>query len=137
MLQKYKEILFGLAFGIGAVVLDTGMDAWTNGNSLPDEVAEHPHMMLYRAVFIVLGLALGSLLWQRNRRERAYRQIAETLRTIQRECGTQAFLLRSTLQNLLIRDDVRLSPEASQLVQQAYQKTEQLERIAEMKLPSV
>jgi H+/Cl- antiporter ClcA len=136
MLQKYKEILFGLAFGIGAVVLDTGMDALADGNSLADEVAEHPHMMLYRVVFIVLGLALGWLLWQRNRRERAYRQIAEALRTIQHECNTQAFVLRSTLQNLLIRDDVRLSPEASQLVQQAYQKTQELQRIAEMKLPS-
>src|SRR5271169_1324189 len=137
MLQNYKEIFFGLAFGIGAVFIDTAMDAMANGNSLLDEVSEHPGMLLYRAVFIVFGLALGWVLWQRNRREREYRQLAETLRKMQQECGKQAFLLRSTLQNLLIRDDVHLSDAASQLVQDAYQKTQELQRIAELKLPPV
>ncbi len=137
MFQKYKEILFGLSFGIGAVIIDTGMDALADGNSLTDEVAEHPGMLLYRAVFIVLGLALGWVLWQRNRREREYRQIAETLRRIQQEYGTQALLLRSTLQNLLIRDDVHLSDAASKLVQEAYQKTQELQKLAELKPPPV
>jgi len=135
MFQKYKEILFGLAFGIGAVVLDTGMDALADGNSVTDEVAEHPGMLLYRAVFIAFGLALGWLLWKRNRREREYRQMAEMLREIQQQCGKQALLLRATLQNLLIRDDVHLGDAASQLVQEAYQKTQELQRIAEQKLP--
>ena len=67
MLENYKEIFFGLAFGIGAVLLDTGMDAIADGNSLTDEVAEHPAMLLYRAVFILLGLVLGWLLWKRTR----------------------------------------------------------------------
>ena len=133
MLQNYKEIFFGFAFGIGAVILDTGMDAIANGNSLLDEVTEHPGMLLYRVVFIVLGLVLGWLLWKRNRRERAYRQLAETLRKLQHECEKQALLLRSTLQNLLIRDDVHLSEAASQLLQKAYQETQELQRIAELK----
>ena len=135
MFQKYKEILFGLAFGIGAVLIDTGMDAVADGNSLMDEVSEHPGMLLYRAAFIVLGLALGWMLWQRSRRERRFRQIAEALRGIQQECGKQALLLRATLQNLLIRDDLQLTDAASQLVQQAYQKTQELQKIAEQKLP--
>jgi hypothetical protein len=137
MLQKYKEIFFGLSFGIGAFVLDTGMDAITDGNSLADEVAEHPGMLLYRAVFILLGLGLGWLLWKRNRREREYRQLAETLRRIRHECEKQALLLRSSLQSLLIRDDLHLGAAASQLVQQAYQQTEDLQRIAETKPPSI
>jgi H+/Cl- antiporter ClcA len=137
MLQNYKEIFFGFAFGIGAVILDTGMDAMANGNGLLDEVTEHPGMLLYRAVFIVLGLVLGWLLWKRNRRERAYRQLAETLRKLQHECEKRALLLRSTLQNLLIRDDVHLSDAASQLVQKAYQETQELQRIAELKSPPV
>jgi hypothetical protein len=136
MLENYKEIFFGLAFGIGAVLLDTGMDAMADGNSLTDEVAEHPAMLLYRAVFILLGLVLGWLLWKRNRREREYRQLAETLRNIQQICEKESLLVRSTLQNLLIRDDVQLSDAATQLVQQAYQKTQDLQRIAELKLPS-
>lgn len=135
MFQKYKEILFGLAFGIGAVFIDLGMDAMTDGNSLTDEVAEHPGMLLYRAAFILLGLALGWLLWQRNRRERTSRQLAEALRRVQQECGTLALLLRSTLQTLLTRDDLHLSDGASQLVHEAYLRSQELQRIAEQKLP--
>jgi hypothetical protein len=137
MFQKYKEIFFGLAFGIGAVLIDTGMDAMADGNSLMDEVAEHPGMMLYRAAFLVLGLALGWLLWQNNRRERRFRQLAETLHRLQQEIGTQTLLLRATLQTLLIRDDLHLSDGASKLVQEAYQRSQELQRIGEFKLPPV
>ena len=124
MFQKYKEIFFGLAFGIGAFLLDTAMDASTFGNSLPDEIAEHPAMLFYRAVFIVLGLGLGWVLWQQNRREREFRQIAETLHRVQQECGNQGLLLHSTLQTLLTRRDLQLSDEASRLVQESYQRSQ-------------
>jgi uncharacterized protein HemX len=135
MFQKYKEVFFGLAFGIGAFLIDTAMDASADGNSLLDEIAEHPGMLVYRFVFIALGLGLGWVLWQRNRREREFRQLAEMLRKLQHECASQALLLRATLQNLLIRDDMHLSDPASQLVQEAYQRSQELERIAEQKLP--
>jgi len=137
MLQNYKEIFFGLAFGIAAVVIDTGMDAIAAGNSLTDEIADRPAMMLYRAVFLLLGLGLGWLLWTRNRREREYRQLTETLRRLHQDLEKQTLLLRSMLQNLLIRDDVHPSEAASQVLQQAYEKTQELQRIAELKLPSV
>jgi len=66
MLQEYKEIFFGIAFGIGAFVIDTAMDAAAEGTSYFGELSAHPTMILYRAVFILLGLALGWLLWQMN-----------------------------------------------------------------------
>ena len=137
MLQHYKEIFFGLAFGIAAALIDTAADAISNGNSLTDEITERPAMLLYRMVFIILGLALGWLLWKTNRREREYRKLAEMLRRLQQECEKRPLLLRATLQNLLVRKDVQLGDEASQLVQQAYQNTQELQKIAESKLPSV
>ncbi len=137
MFQHYKEIFFGLAFGIGAFFLDTGMDAMADGNSLIDEVGEHPGMLLYRAVFIVLGLALGWLLWQRNRRERQFRHVTEALRKLQQECGNEGLMLRSTLQTLLTRDDLQLSDGATQLVRQAYERTPVFQRLAEEKVPEV
>ena len=118
------------------MVADTGVDALSNGNSLGDEVLERPAVMLYRAVFILLGLAFGWLLWKTNRRERQYRQLTETLGRIQRECEQHTLLLRATLQNLLIRNDLHLSEAASQLLRQAYQQTQEFQRIAELKLPS-
>ena len=92
MFQKYKEILFGLAFGIGAVVIDISMDAMADGNSFIDEMAEHPGRLLYRAVFIVFGLVLGWLLWQNNRREREVRRVTDLLHKLQQEFGTQGIL---------------------------------------------
>ena len=135
MFQQYKEIFFGLAFGIGAVIIDTGMDATAEGTSYVGELTAHPVMLLYRAVFILLGLGLGWLLWQRNQTERAVRRLTETLHRIQQQCGTQGFLLRSTLQTLLTRDNLGLSEEAQQLVHDAYQRSQEFEKIAEEKLP--
>ncbi len=137
MFQKYKEVYFGLAFGIGAFLIDTAMDASAAGNSLLNEIAEHPGMLAYRAIFILLGLGLGWALWQRNRRERQFRQIAETLRQVQQECGNQGLLLHSTLQILLTRSDLHLSEEASRLVQEAYQRSQEFQRIAALKTPDI
>lgn len=135
MFQKYKEILFGLAFGVCAFLLDTRMDAMADGNSLLDEVVEHPRMLLYRAVFLLLGLVLGWLLWQRNRREREARQLETTLNRIRQECAAQGLLLGSLLQTLLTRDDLHLTAEASRLVQEAYAKSQALQTIAELRPP--
>jgi hypothetical protein len=137
MLQKYKEIFFGLAFGLIAVALDTGMDAMADGNNIMDELSEHPGMLMYRAVFLALGLILGWVLWQRNRRERQFRQIAETLHKVRQECGTQGLLLHSALQTLLTRDDLHLSDEALRLIQDAYQRSQEFQRIATEKTPHI
>lgn len=133
MVQRYKEIFFGFAFGVGAVLIDTTMDAVAEGNSLMDEVIEHPGMLLYRGIFILLGLALGWLLWQRNRGEREVRQITETLQKIRHECAAQGLLVGATLQRLLTRDDLHLSDEASRLLHDAYTKSQEFQRIAERK----
>jgi hypothetical protein len=133
MFQKYKEILFGLAFGIGAVVIDISMDAMADGNSFIDEMGEHPGMLLYRAVFVVFGLFLGWLLWQNNRREREVRRVAEMLHKLQQECGTQGLLLRASLQTLLMRADLRLTDDASRLLEEAYARSQEFQRIAEQK----
>jgi hypothetical protein len=134
MLHKYKEIFFGLAFGIGAALIDTKMDAIADGNSIMDELIEHPGMLLYRAIFIVFGLLLGWLLWQSHRREREARETAETLNKVRQECSAQGLLLGSTLQRLLTRDDLHLSEEASRLLHDAYAKSQEFQRIAEEKL---
>jgi hypothetical protein len=135
MFQEYKEIFFGLAFGIAAFVIDWAMDAAADGNSLLDELTEHPAMLLYRLVFVLLGLVLGWLIWKRHRTEREFQRLREALSRIQQQCGNQALMLRSTLQTLLTRNDLGLSAEAEQLVQEAYQRSQEFQRIAGEKAP--
>ena len=101
MLQKYKEIFYGGLFGFGAAVLDTFMDAWMEGLSFRDELAQHGSMLFYRTLFILFGLALGWLLWQKNKREREFRDLSETLRRFRQEYEAPALLMHTKLQTLL------------------------------------
>jgi hypothetical protein len=135
MLEKYKEIIYGVVFGVGAVVMDTAMDARMEDQSFWAELIGHPAMLLYRTLFLVLGLILGWLLWQRNRRERDFRHLVATLERFQQECGRNAVLMQAKLQVLLTKEDLHLSPEAGELIQFVYQATQKLQAVAHEKLP--
>ncbi len=134
MFQKYKEIIFGIGFGIAALIIDTAMDAKVAGNSFANEAAAHPGMMLYRLGFVLLGLAFGGLLWKNRTREREYRLISEALHNLQEKSAAQALLLRAPLQLLLTRNDFHLPDEAQKLVRDAYERAQELHRLAEEKL---
>ncbi len=136
MLQKYKEIFYGGLFGFGAGVLDTFMDAWMEGLSLRDELVQHRTMLLYRVLFILFGLAVGWLLWQRNKREREFRDLSEKLRQFRREYGGPAILMHTKLQLLLTRADLHLSAEAEEIVQFVYQRSQDLQSLVRNKLPA-
>jgi hypothetical protein len=135
MLQKYKEILYGVAFGVGAAIIDTAMDAHIQGHGVWVEIIQHPPMLFYRSMFVFFGLALGWLLWQKNKRERDFRHLTRTLERFHRECGTNVLLLHTKLQVLLTRNDLRLPHEAEELVQFAYQRSQALQTLLKEKLP--
>lgn len=135
MLQKYKEIFYGSLFGFGAGFIDTVMDARMEGLSFRDELVQHPAMLLYRALFILFGLALGWLLWQKNKREREFRDLSEILKQFRQEFGGPAVLMHTKLQVLLTRQDLHLSHEAEELVQFVYQRSQDLQSLVKNKLP--
>ena len=75
MFQKYREIFRGGIIGLGAAALDTFIDAQTQENSFVDQITQHPTVMLYRAIFLGFGLAIGFLIWRNRRRERDFQRI--------------------------------------------------------------
>src|SRR6266849_7012375 len=129
MLQKYKEIFYGGLFGLGTAILDTVMDAQMEGLGFQDEMVQHRPMLFYRALFILIGLALGWLLWQKNKREREFRDLAEMLKRFRPECGGLALLMHVKLQVLLTREDLNLSNEAEGLIRFVYQKSQELQTL--------
>jgi len=135
MLQKYKEIFYGGLFGFGAAVIDTAMDARMEGLSFRDELVQHPPMLLYRALFILFGVALGWLLWQKNKREREFRNLSEILKQFRQEYGGPAILMHTKLQLLLTREDLHLSDEAEELVQFVYRQSQDLQSLVKNRLP--
>jgi hypothetical protein len=92
-------------------------------------------MLLYRALFLVFGLILGCLLWQRNKRERDSRLLIETLKRFHEEYGRNAVLMHAKLQVILTKKDLHLSREAEELIQFVYQRSQELQRLTKEKLP--
>ena len=135
MLQKYKEIFYGIVFGLGAAIIDTVMDGRMEGHSFWDELVQHRPMLFYRAVFLLFGLVLGWLLWQKNKRERDFRRLAEALKRFHQEYGRDALLMHAKLQVLLTRPELHLSPEAEELVRFVYQRSLEIQTLVKEKLP--
>ena len=135
MVQKYKEIAYGVAFGMGAAIMDTAMDAHIEGRNFWAELIGNPTMLLYRALFLIFGFILGYLLWQRNKRERDFRHLTETLDRFHQEYGRNVILMHAKLQVILTQENLHLSREAEELIQFVYQRSQELQALAKEKLP--
>jgi hypothetical protein len=94
-------------------------------------------MVAYRVFFIAFGLALGWLLWRKNKVERDFRSLAETVEQFRRGISAPAVLIHTKLQLLLTRGDFHLLPEAEEMVRFAYEKSREIGALAEEKLLSI
>jgi hypothetical protein len=138
MLQQYKELFYGLLFGLGASVIDVSMHAsmeqrgfWTELFRPQGAMA----MVAYRGAFIMFGLALGWLLWRKNKVERDFRSLLETVEQLRRGISTPAILIHTRLQILLTRGDLHLPPEAEEMIRYAYERSREIGILAEEKVP--
>lgn len=132
MLTNYKEIVYGALFGFVALLLDTMMDAKSEGQEFLAEVAHRPGMMLYRLLFLFFGILIGWLLWRNNQREREVRTLFENLRRFHQEYEAEAVVLHTSLQVLLTKN-LNLSPETESLVRSAYEKSRELQSLAKQR----
>jgi hypothetical protein len=137
MFQTYKEVFYGLLFGVGAVLIDTVMHAQMEDRSFWIELVQpDPAMIFYRVLFIFLGLALGWLLWQKNKRERDFRRLVETFEQFHRELTAPALLMHTKLQVLLTRQDFQLSDDAAEAVRFVYERSQEIQGLTRTKLPT-
>ncbi len=135
MFQKYKEIVYGILFGIGAACLDTFMDSRMAGDNFWAEFSLHPTMLLYRGVFVLLGIVIGWLVWKNNVGARKFRRLAEAANRFHQDCARYTLLIQSKLQVLLTRDDLHLHPDARELVDASYHGCQELQSEIKNGLP--
>ena len=135
MLSNYKEIVYGVVFGLGAAALDTLIDARGAGESFFAGIGNHPGMFLYRILFVLYGLLIGWLLWKNNQREREVRQLMEKLHSFHQQYEAMAVVLHANLQVLLTRN-LKLPPENEALLRDTYEKSRELQTLARQR-PSV
>lgn len=137
MLQRYKEVYFGLLLGLGAWVIDVAMHAHMEGRSIWAELVR-PDLatLLYRSLFVVFGLALGWSLWQNSKREREFRSLFEIVSRFHAEIVNPAFLIHTKVEVLLTRDDFRLPPEAVSVIRYVYEQSQKIVSAARERLPA-
>lgn len=127
MLERYREIFYGLLLGIGVEIIDVGMHAHEEGRSYWQELFQtQPATLFYRLLFLSFGLVMGWLLWMRNKRERDFRQIAETLRGFQRDIANPASVVNAQLEVLLTRKDLQLNQATEEIVRSIYERSRQI-----------
>lgn len=81
MLHRYREILYGGFFGLGAAMIDIAMHARMTGRGFIEEFLQpEPGMTFYRMLYLVFGTGVGWLLWRTNHKERAFRLLLRQFR---------------------------------------------------------
>ena len=138
MLQRYKEVFYGLLFGLGASLIDVFMHASMEQQGFWMElIRPQPIMVAYRVFFIAFGLALGWLLWRKNKVERDFRSLADTVERFQTGIREPAYLIHAKLQLFLMRNDLQLPGEAQEMVRYAYEKSREIGDLAQEKLTPI
>ena len=89
-------------------------------------------MMLYRGLFILLGLLIGWLLWRNNKRQREFRALLDRIRHFCHEYEAQAVVLHTNLQ-LLLTKNLKLSPEDEAMLRTTYEKSRDLQGIVKQR----
>lgn len=135
MLNRYKEIFYGLLLGLGACGIDVVMHSRMEERGLWDEAFRFDVMpFLYRLLFIVFGLALGFLMWTRSSREREFRRLAEIYERFHREVADPAFLIHAKCEELLWLNEAELPAKARESVRFVYDKVRTIESLAKERL---
>jgi len=127
MWKHYKEIFYGLIFGLGAAGIDTFVDAITEHKAFWDFGFG---MLLYRCLFVLLGFILGWLLWRNNQSEREFRALIGSIQKLQSDIGPPAVIIHAQTQLLLTKSGDKLPPEIEPLVRSIHEQSLKLQSIA-------
>ena len=127
MLRHYKEIFYGLIFGLGAAFIDTFVDAGTQHTAFWNFGLG---MFLYRGLFVLYGFILGWLLWRNNQSERESRSLIAAMEKLQSDIGPATVIIHAQTQLLLTRSGTPLPPEIELVVRSIHEQSLKLQSIA-------
>lgn len=115
MIRRYKEVWFGLSFGLGAILIDSAMHSQMSGSAFIGELFSfHFDMFVYRILFLAFGLGLGWLLWRNSRQERQFRLLQKSFRRLGSDLRPVLAMNYSRLQILFGGREIALLSEEAQ-----------------------
>lgn len=127
---RYREVMFGIIFGIGACMIDVVMHARMMEKSLLEELIwPAPEMLFYRALFMLFGVGIGVLLWQKSKREREARQLTEVLHKLRHDISAPATIIHANVQLLLTQQGSSASTDAESVLRSIYQQSQKLQSV--------
>lgn len=133
MFSRYKEVWYGLAFGIGAVLIDIVMHSRMQGHDVSEELMSlAADMLIYRIAFLAFGGTVGWMLWRHNRREREFRKMQERLEQLAHQASATVTLTYAKLQVVLTRPDTSCSPEAMAALHSMREELQRLRSVVEV-----
>jgi signal transduction histidine kinase len=128
--MSYREILYGVLFGVGACVIDIVMHARMTDRSFVQEfIQPSAEMLFYRVLFLIFGLGVGFTLWQKNKREREARRLSEILQRLRREIAAPVTLIYANTQLLLSRREATMPPDVESVLQSIYEQSKKLQSV--------
>ena len=128
--MRHREVLVGLVFGLGASLIDVVMHARMSARSVLEEIFQPDFpMIFYRVLFLVFGLAIGVLLWQKNKRERDFRRLAVFIQKLRHEVAGPSVIIHTQVQLMLTREQVITSAHLQDPLRAIYEQSKKLQAL--------
>lgn len=136
MLNRYKEILFGILLGAAMWIVDAAMHvelgAEVGSHGFWTELfAPHPTAILFRLVYFALATVFGVYLWRANWREREVRALEQAVIAFQRQLDRPALRILSHARQLQARNSVVLDETAAHLTTEIGADARRLDELAQ------
>lgn len=102
MLKRYKEIIYGLLLGLAMWIIDAAMhaqlgsDVYSSSSFMDELVRPGAPQLLFRSVFLFVGIAFGWALWRSNWSERELRALEDAVVAFHRKLDSRRCALFRT-----------------------------------------
>lgn len=123
MIERYKEIYYGIAIGISMWVLDAMMHASMHGHLgwhsfLQELLANDVTQVFFRCLFVMVSVAFGYALWRSNKRKLQVQDLQAAIDAFHRQTINPLMLISGYASLLSLKEGWPASREDIDLVRE-------------------
>jgi len=140
MVRRYKEILYGFGLGLAMWVVDAAMhaqlgaDVHSSGSFADELLRPGATQLLFRGVFLFIGVAFGWALWRSNWRERELRALEDAIVAFHRKLDSPAMRIVSHIRMLQGRPSVTRDKVAASVAEAISEDARIIDQLAQQYL---
>jgi hypothetical protein len=140
MLKRYKEIIYGLLLGLAMWIVDAAMhaqlgaDVHSSGSFADEMFRPGATQLLFRGVFLFIGVGFGWALWRSNWRERELRALEDAIVAFHRKLDSPAMRIVSHIRMLQGRPSVTRDEVAANIAESISEDARIIDQLAQQYL---